>query len=113
MIVPRKNTLPELISNTDRIGIRMPNHPLALELLQRYGPLATTSANLSGKPSTQTAQDVFDQLNKKVPVILDGGACPGGIPSTVVDCSGEEPAIYREGPISSEAIFKVLEKQKA
>lgn len=113
VIVPRKNTLPELISNTDRIGIRMPNHPLALELLQRYGPLATTSANLSGKPSTQTAQDVFDQLNKKVPVILDGGVCPGGIPSTVVDCSGEEPVIYREGPISSEDILKVLKKQKA
>jgi len=110
VIVPRKNTLPELISNTDRIGIRMPNHPLALELLNKYGPLATTSANLSGKPSTQTAQDVYDQLNNKVPVILDGGSCPGGIPSTVVDCSGEEPAIYREGPISSEAIFKVLEK---
>lgn len=113
VIVPRKNTLPELISNTDRIGIRMPNHPVALELLQTFGPLATTSANLSGKPDAVTARDVYDQLSNRVPLILDGGKCQGGIPSTVIDCSGEEPVILREGPISRDQIFKVLEKQKA
>ncbi len=113
VIVPRKNTLPELISNTDRIGIRMPDHAIDLEMMKTFGPLATTSANLSGKPSTKSAQDVFDQLNSRIPLILDGGICPGGIPSTVVDCSGTEPIILREGPISSEAIFKVLEVEKA
>ncbi len=113
VIVPRKNTLPELISNTDRIGIRIPNHPVTLELLKTFGPLATTSANLSGKPSTQNAKDVVAQLNNKVPLVLDGGNCPGGVPSTVVDCSGKEPIILREGPISSEEIFAVLEKQNA
>jgi L-threonylcarbamoyladenylate synthase len=113
VIVPRKNTLPELISNTDRVGIRMPNHPIALEMLRTFGPLATTSANLSGKPDAVTARDVYDQLGNRIPLILDGGKCPGGTPSTVIDCSGSEPIILREGPVSSEQIFKVLEMQKA
>ncbi|PKN97390.1 MAG: threonylcarbamoyl-AMP synthase [Chloroflexi bacterium HGW-Chloroflexi-5] len=113
VIVPRKNTLPELISNVDRIGIRMPNHPVALEMLRTYGPLATTSANLSGKPDAITAKDVFDQLANRVPLILDGGKCQGGVPSTVIDCSGSEPVILREGPVSIERLFKVLEIQKA
>ena len=113
VIVPRKSTLPELISNTDRIGIRIPNHPIALEMLKAFGPLATTSANLSGKSNTQSASDVYDQLNTRIPLILDGGKCQGGVPSTVVDCSGAEPVILREGPISADAINKVLEKQQA
>lgn len=113
VIVPRKNTLPELISNTDRIGIRMPNHPVTLEMLKTFGPLATTSANLSGKPDAVSAQDVFDQLNNRVPLILDGGKCPGGTPSTVIDCSGAEPIILREGPVSNEQLLKVLQLQKA
>ncbi len=113
VIVPRKNTLPELISNVDRIGIRMPNHPVALEMLRTYGPLATTSANLSGKPDAITAKDVIDQLANRVPLILDGGKCQGGVPSTVIDCSGSEPVILREGPVSIEQLFKVLEMQQA
>lgn len=111
MIVPRKNSLPELISNTDRIGIRIPDHPVALKILNEYGPLATTSANLSGKPNTRTAQEVYKQLESRVPLILDGGECPGGIPSTVVDCSNDEPVILREGPISEQEIRKTLEKE--
>lgn len=113
VIVPRKNTLPELISNTDRIGIRIPNHPIALELLQSFGPLATTSANLAGKASAQSAASVLEQLNSRIPLILDGGKCQGGVPSTVVDCSGSEPIILREGPITREAILTVLEPQGA
>ena len=113
VIVPRKTTLPELISNTDRIGIRMPNHPVALEMLKTFGPLATTSANLSGKPDAVTAKDVYDQLSNRIPLILDGGKCQGGVPSTVIDCSGSEPILLREGPISIEQIYKVLEMQKA
>jgi L-threonylcarbamoyladenylate synthase len=110
VIVPKKSTLPELISNTDRIGIRMPNHPLTLDLLKKFGPLATTSANLSGKTDARSAMDVYQQLNSRVPLILDGGNCPGGVPSTVVDCSGKEPIILREGPISQEDILNVLAK---
>ena len=109
VIVPRKETLPELISTTKNIGIRMPNHPVALELLTTFGPLATTSANLSGGSNPQSAIDVFDQLNGRVPLILNGGICPGGIPSTVVDCTGDKPVILRLGAISEKAIFEALE----
>jgi len=109
VIVPRKETLPELISTTKNIGIRMPNHPVALELLMTFGPLATTSANLSGGSNPQSAIDVFDQLNGRIPLILNGGICPGGIPSTVVDCTGDKPVILRLGAISEKAIFDALE----
>ena len=109
VIVPRKETLPELISTTKNIGIRMPNHPVALELLTTFGPLATTSANLSGGSNPQSAIDVFDQLNGRVPLILNGGICPGGIPSTVVDCTGDKPVILRLGAISEKAILEALE----
>jgi L-threonylcarbamoyladenylate synthase len=110
VIVPRKENLPELISTTKNVGIRMPDHPVALQLLQTFGPLATTSANLSGGTNPQSAIDVFDQLNGRVPLILNGGVCPGGIPSTVVDCTGEKPVILRLGAISEKEILAALEE---
>ena len=110
VIVPRKENLPELISTTKNVGIRMPDHPVALQLLQTFGPLATTSANLSGGTNPQSAIDVFDQLNGRVPLILNGGVCPGGIPSTVVDCTGEKPVVLRLGAISEKEILAALEE---
>lgn len=109
VIVPRKENLPELISTTKNIGIRIPDHPVALELLRTFGPLATTSANLSGGSNPQSAIEVFDQLNGRVPLILNGGICPGGVPSTVVDCTGEKPVILRLGAISEKEILAALE----
>ena len=108
IVVPKKKDLPELLSAGSSIGIRMPNHAIALELLKKFGPLATTSANLSGKNNPHDAGDVLHQLNGRVPLILDGGSCPGGIPSTVVDCSTDEVRILRPGTISLEAIQAVL-----
>jgi L-threonylcarbamoyladenylate synthase len=105
VIVPRKESIPELISTTKNIGIRMPDHPIALELLRSFGPLATTSANLSGGSNPQSAIDVFDQLNGRIPLILNGGICPGGIPSTVVDCTGEKPIVLRVGAIPEATIL--------
>jgi len=105
VIVPRKESIPELISTTRNIGIRMPDHPIALELLRSFGPLATTSANLSGGSNPQSAIDVFDQLNGRIPLILNGGICPGGIPSTVVDCTGEIPVVLRVGAIPEKEII--------
>ena len=108
IVVPKKKDLPELLSAGSSIGIRMPNHAIALELLKKFGPLATTSANLSGKNNPHDAGDVLHQLNGRVPLILDGGSCPGGIPSTVVECSTDEVRILRPGTISLEAIQAVL-----
>lgn len=108
IVVPKKKELPELLSAGNSIGIRMPNHPFALELLRKFGPIATTSANLSGKNNPQFAQDVLQQLNNRLPLILDGGRCPGGVPSTVIDCSSDEMRILRQGAISVQVIDAVL-----
>lgn len=108
IVVPKKKDLPELLSAGSSIGVRMPNHPVALDLLRQFGPLATTSANLSGMNNPHDARDVERQLNKRLPLILDGGRCPGGIPSTVVDCTTEEVRLLRNGIISLDEIEKAL-----
>jgi L-threonylcarbamoyladenylate synthase len=108
LIVPRLEILPDILSPTSTIGVRVPDHPVALALLNLVGPLAVTSANLSGSQNANTAQDVFDQLNGRIHLILDGGRTPGGVPSTVVDCTGEVPVVLREGPVTLEDLMKVL-----
>ena len=99
-IVPKKQTLPLAVSATSTVAVRIPNHPNALALLCAAGPMAVTSANISGQPSPSTAEEVYSQLNGRIPLILDGGKAPGGIPSTLVNCTGGEPVILRAGPIS-------------
>lgn len=110
LIVPRKSDLPPNLSNLMTIGVRMPAHPWTLELLRQSGPLATTSANLSGKPDSKTAEQVLEYLEGRLDLLLDGGVCPGGIPSTVVDCTGSEALILREGAITSEAILEAWKR---
>ncbi|MDX1436900.1 MAG: L-threonylcarbamoyladenylate synthase [Anaerolineales bacterium] len=111
LIVPRHPDVPPRVSSLPTVAVRMPDHPVALELLKLTGPLAVTSANLSGQASTATAEEVTQQLGGRVHLVLDGGRAPGGVPSTVVDCTGEIPEILRPGPISLEEINKVLENQ--
>jgi L-threonylcarbamoyladenylate synthase len=86
----------------------MPDHPFALSLLRALGPLATTSANLSGQPDATTAAQVLGQLDGRVDLILDGGTSPGGVPSTVVDCCQPQIRILRQGTISQADIEKEL-----
>lgn len=100
LVVARHPSLPALLSPQPTIGVRMPNHPVALALLNLTGPLAVTSANRSGQPDATTAQEVDKQLGGRIPLILDGGPTPGGRPSTVVDSTLPELTILREGPIS-------------
>jgi len=109
LVVPKVPRLPSAVSASDTVGVRVPDHPVALALLKRSGPLAVTSANLSGRPSPCTAQDVSQQLDGRVALILDGGRTPGGIPSTVLDCTRAEPRILRAGPITLEEIRAVLQ----
>lgn len=109
LVVPRHPSLPDIIAPGNTIGIRMPDHPLALSLLGMSGPLATTSANLSGASSPQTAQEVRTQLNRRIPLILDGGRTPGGVPSTVVSCTDKEPVVLRPGPIRMDDLLRALE----
>ena len=100
LIVPRHPDLPDVLAPLATIGVRIPDHPVALALLQAAGPLAVTSANLSGGENAMTARQVYQQLQGRIHLILDGGRTPGGVPSTVVDCTTPEPQILREGPIS-------------
>ena len=113
IVVPKKKDIPELLTAGNSIGIRMPNHPVALNLLKKFGPIAATSANLSGKNNPHDAMDVYKQLNKRVPLILDGGRCIGGIPSTVVDISNNEVRILRPGAISEDEIKAALSEDNS
>lgn len=108
LVVPKRPDLPVELSLHPTIGVRMPNHPVALALLRVTGPLAVTSANLSGEASAVTAQEVVAQLGGRIELILDGGSTPGGISSTVVDCSGHNPVILRQGQISLEDLLQAL-----
>jgi len=98
-VVPKKLTLPLAVSATHTVAVRIPDHHDARALLRAAGPMAVTSANISGQTSPSTAQQVYEQLNGRISLILDGGKTQGGVPSTLVDCTGEVPVILREGPI--------------
>lgn len=90
------------------VGIRMPLHPVALELLEKTGPMAVSSANRTGMPPATTAQQAFEQLGESVSVYLDGGEVPIGAPSTIVDLTREEPTVLREGAIGLDALRAVV-----
>ncbi len=108
IIVNKKKGLPAILSPLPTIGIRMPDHPFALDLLRVTGPLAVTSANPSGGKNPLTAKDVLEELGDRVDLLIDGGQCPGGIPSTVVDCSTPNLQFVRIGAITEGAIKKAL-----
>jgi L-threonylcarbamoyladenylate synthase len=108
LVVPKHPSLPANLSPYSTIGVRIPDHPIALALLRQSGPLAVTSANRSGQANTTTAQEVLEQLGGRIPLILDGGRTPGGKPSTVVDCTAPDPIILRQGPITAEQIRAAL-----
>jgi len=105
LVVPKPPDLPESVSATPTVGVRLPDHPVARALLRLAGPMAVTSANRSSQPTPVTAEDVLRQLDGLIPLVLDGGRTPGGVPSTVVDCTGEDLHILREGPISKDEIL--------
>jgi len=108
LVVPKHTSLPEAVSTAPTVGVRVPDHPVARALLRAAGPMAVTSANLSRQASPCTAQEVYAQLGGRIPLILDGGGTPGGVPSTVVNCLGAEPQILREGPITLAQIQAAL-----
>jgi L-threonylcarbamoyladenylate synthase len=108
LVVPKHPSLPKVVSATPTVGVRVPDHPVTRALLRSAGPMAVTSANLRGQENPRTAGEVMRQLNGRIPLILDGGETPGGVPSTVVNCLGTEPVILREGPVTLKDIQFVL-----
>lgn len=90
------------------VMLRMPLHPVALEVLREIGPMAVSSANISGQPATSTAAEAHRQLGDLVDVYLDGGTSEQQAASTIVDLTGERPKILREGPVGARAVADVL-----
>lgn len=90
------------------VAVRMPLHPVALEVLRETGPMAVSSANRTGRPAATTAQEAQDQLDYSVRVYLEAGACPDPVPSTIVDVTGELPRVLREGAIPFEKLRDVV-----
>ncbi|TMC77878.1 MAG: threonylcarbamoyl-AMP synthase [Chloroflexi bacterium] len=99
LVAPRRGTL----------AFRVPDHALARRLIAASGGgLPVTSANRSGEPDARTAEEVMAQLDGRIALVLDGGRTPGGLASTIVDCTGEHVKILREGAISEDEIGHVL-----
>lgn len=112
MIVKRKDRVPAYLTNGfDTVGIRMPDDPFVLELINRCGkPLLVTSANMSGQETGTVDEQVLAQLDGRIDAIVMGEAA-GKVASTIVDFSGDEVRIVREGPIREEDIQNVLQNR--
>lgn len=110
ILLDKKPDVPDLLtSGLNRVAVRIPNHPLTLELLSRIDfPLAAPSANPFGYVSPTTAKHVDDQLGEKVAYILDGGKCHVGLESTIVGFEGEEVVVYRLGGTKVEEIEQMV-----
>lgn len=104
LIVAKNKSLPENLTIYPTVGVRIPDHDWLRAIIREAGPLAATSANISGEASPYSADQVKEQLSGRIELIIDGGDCKGGISSTVVDCSGEEINILREGSITPHQI---------
>jgi L-threonylcarbamoyladenylate synthase len=110
IVVPKRQTYEsEALAGSETVGLRVPDNEIARALVEALdAPVTGTSANLSGGPDPVTADDVREQLGDRIDLILDAGACAHGVGSTIVDCSGDEPVILREGAISSDRVFAAL-----
>jgi L-threonylcarbamoyladenylate synthase len=109
ILVPKRPDLPASVSATSTVGVRVPDHDVARTLLRLAGPMAVTSANISGGQSPVSAEEVYEQLGGRIPLIIDGGRTLGGVPSTLVDCTTPELKILREGPIRMEELHSALD----
>lgn len=109
IVVPQAPSLPWNLGDTrGTVMLRMPLHPVAIELLRETGPMAVSSANISGQPPATTVADAKRQLGAGAAAYLDGGPCPVGEASSIVDLSGAQPKLLREGAISADRIAEVL-----
>jgi len=100
--------VPDIVTaGTLTVAVRIAAHPLAIEIVKGVGvPLVGTSANIHGRPSPTTAQDVESQIGDKVELIIDAGKTPGGIESTILDMSGDKPRILRQGAVARATLEK-------
>jgi L-threonylcarbamoyladenylate synthase len=111
MVLPKAKSVPDIITGGGAtVAVRIPAHPVPIALARGLGaPIVGTSANLSGKPSSLTAEEVYAQLGDKVDLIIDGGRCRSGKESTIVDLTGQTPVVLREGAISKEELKQIYQ----
>lgn len=109
LVLHKAPTVSSIITGgSDKIALRVPNHPIPIAIIEGLGaPITGTSANLSGRHSPVTPQEVRRQLGDRVDLIIDGGRCPGGMDSTVVDLTEKEPRMLRQGVVRREEIEHV------
>lgn len=112
IILKKKEVVPSImVSNGETVGVRMPNHKKALEIIESAGGiLATTSANISGENTPSSFEELSEEFKKRVDIIVNGGKCPIGTASTIIDMSSENVKILREGSISKLEIENVIGK---
>ena len=111
IVLYKSDSVSDIITAGGRtVAVRVPAHPIPVALTEGAGtPIVGTSANLSGKPILLTAGEVYSQFGDKIDLVIDGGRCPGGRESTIVDVTGERPVVLREGAISREELKRVCE----
>jgi L-threonylcarbamoyladenylate synthase len=111
LVLSKTDSVPAHLASGSTIAIRVPNHSVCLALIQHLGnPIIGTSANISGQPAALTAEEVGQQLGGKIDFIINGGKCPGGKESTVVDVTRESPMILRQGIIPPHEIDKAYKE---
>ena len=110
MVLPARSCIPKrTTAGLDTVAVRCPDNAVTREVIRLAGvPIAAPSANISGKPSTTTAQHVLDDHNGKIPLIIDGGACRVGVESTIVDLTEDRPRLLRPGGITPEQLTEIL-----
>jgi L-threonylcarbamoyladenylate synthase len=109
LALPKRDDLPANLTHLPTVGVRVPDHEFAREILAAAGgALAVTSANCSDEPPACTIHDAINSLADRVALYLDGGPCPGGVPSTVVTFEGDQLHILREGPVSEGMLQEAL-----
>jgi L-threonylcarbamoyladenylate synthase len=112
LVLPKSDSLPLYLSSGGTVAVRIPGHPICLALIQGIGsPLVGTSANISGSYSALTANEVEQQLGDAIDFVIDGGKCPGGNESTIVDVTGAVPRILRQGMIPRHEIERLWSPQ--
>ena len=111
LVLSKKDTVPAYLASGPTIAVRVPNHPTCLALLEHLaGPLIGTSANVSGQPAALTADEVRQRLGERVDFAIDGGRCPGGKESTVLDITREPPVVLRQGIVPSHEIERAYKE---
>lgn len=109
IVLYKSSSVPDIVTaGSKTVAVRIPAHYVPVALIEGTGaPIVGTSANLGGRPSLLTADDVYSQLGDKIDLVIDGGRCPGSRESTIVDVTGGKPVLLREGAISREELEKV------